>query len=1156
MWGLLAAIVVVCVGFALHINWVEDISDFLPQNKENQQINDFYQLLGSENNIVIRVHLKDTLSADNEILKSAVETMANDLLKNDSNKYIKRLFYKTEYEQIATLTHFLLSNIPYFLTEKDYQRMDTLLTAQNIENQLINNQELLFSPAPEYIKEIVLTDPLHFSNSIFSQLSVLQLNEQYSMQDGYLYNPVSGEYILILTAFESVAETNHNKLLINNIQTSIDRTEKQFQNQVKITAFGQCMVSITNAEQIKKDSLWAVAISMLLILSLLIWFFRNIKTLLLIVASIGFGFLVAIGCISAFSDTVSVIAVGIVSIIFGIAVNYPLHFLSHYQHVTDKRQLLSEIVNPLLIGNITTVGAFLSLLFISSNAMKTLGLFSALLLVGSILFVLLFLPHLIGKKHKTSPHDHHLAFEKLSHFSPEQNKSLVVAILLITIVLAFFSTKTSFETDMHKINFITKEQQSEFEQLISKKDTTATTLYCISEGKNLEDALSVYKEVFSQVNQLKDNQLVKKQSGIGIFLPTPALQKEKIEQWNNFWRDRKKPFLEQFNAIMQKCGYQPHAFDSLKCLLSKQYEIQPLSFFSPLRENLSDNYILQTKDKTLIFTQLEISKKHLPAVKEKLSDISNSVYLFDNQSIIERMVNALSDDFNYVLFICGGIVFLFLLFSFGRLELALLAFVPMLVGWIWILGIMNIVGLKFNIISIILATFIFGQGDDYTIFVTEGLMYEHRLGRKMLPQFKNSVILSALIMFIGIGILIFAQHPAMRSLAQVTIIGMLVVVLMAYIFPPLIFKFLTQKNGKNRQRPLTLWSLTKTAFAFIIFVTGSLILSIIGLIFMLLGGAKYSKNRLLFRKIICHLFRFFVKMMPQVKYKLQNTVNEDFNKPAIIVANHQSDLDLLYLLALNPKITCLTNEWAQKFVFYRGIVRLAGYFSIHKNLENTMYQFKKSIADGCSVLIFPEGTRSQNGDILRFHKGAFEVANTLNLDILPIIVQGTGTVFPKNDHILRSGEVILHILPRITPQNTQFRQNITCFHTTKLIRHYFAAEFQKLYLSSCNMHNIKQLVKENYLYKGKETYSSCLKNLRQTALIEKHIASLPTDGTYYLPHCGEGEFAFLLALLRPDLQFIASETNPELLAIAQNCAFIPKNLKFCAKDEEQLRMEN
>ena len=88
--------------------------------------------------------------------------------------------------------------------------------------------------------------------------------------------------------------------------------------------------------------------------------------------------------------------------------------------------------------------------------------------------------------------------------------------------------------------------------------------------------------------------------------------------------------------------------------------------------------------------------------------------------------------------------------------------------------------------------------DDYTIFIVEGLLFERRTGKPILPQYRQSIILSALIMLVGIGILIFAVHPAMHSLGVVTLIGMSVVLLMAFTVPPLFFIEKSSKSTKKR----------------------------------------------------------------------------------------------------------------------------------------------------------------------------------------------------------------------------------------------------------------------------------------------------------------------------------------------------------------------
>ena len=180
---------------------------------------------------------------------------------------------------------------------------------------------------------------------------------------------------------------------------------------------------------------------------------------------------------------------------------------------------------------------------------------------------------------------------------------------------------------------------------------------------------------------------------------------------------------------------------------------------------------------------------------------------FDVSEMSNALSNSLSDNFNYIGWACSLIVFFFLWFSFGRLELALISFLPMAISWVWILGLMGLFGIKFNIVNIILATFIFGQGDDYTIFMTEGCQYEYARRKTILPAYKSSILESAAIMFVGIGTLIVARHPAMRSLAEVTIIGMFSVVLMAYFIPPFLFKWFTTCKGLQRRYPVTLRSI-------------------------------------------------------------------------------------------------------------------------------------------------------------------------------------------------------------------------------------------------------------------------------------------------------------------------------------------------------------
>ncbi|MDR1197764.1 MAG: 1-acyl-sn-glycerol-3-phosphate acyltransferase [Prevotellaceae bacterium] len=1138
LWLLLAGLAGLLALSALQISFVEDISSFLTNNTEDRRINEAYQHVGAANKIIVTVS-PDAKNADEDLLIDAAVHFAEILQESDSAGHIKELIYDIDNEKINEVSGFIIQNLPFFLEEEDYMRIDSLILPQNIEKQLKAAKELLMSPIGGFVRGTILSDPLYFSQSALERLKVFKQNGNYNIDNGFIFNK-KGECIVTIVSNYPVSETTNNKLLANEIYNAVNQTVSEFNNEIKIVPFGAALVSITNSDQIKSDSVFAVSIALVLILVLLFYFFRHLKPLFFIAVSVMFGALFSLGVMVLFNSTVSIIAIGISSIILGIAINYPLHFLAHNQHSASVKRTLREIVNPLLIGNITTVGAFLSLMFISSSAMRDLGLFSSLLLVGTILFVLIFLPYFISD---TSSHarDKQLIFGKLAEFSPERNKWTVFMFLIFTVALFFFSFGTKFETNLHAINYMTPEQQVEMNKLITENSEKGKILYVVAEGKTAEEALRNYeKNVLTEiVSQVCNGVTI---SGIGNFFPSEELQKQKIERWNRFWEwndnishecSKRDLFNGNLMYLSNKQGFNNGVFDDFTEMINKSHETREFDYFAPIYKNMGENYFSICNNKTLIYTIIQAKSSDDILISSNIL-ASENIFTFDDTSIIQKMVNVLSDDFNNVLYICAFIVFLFLFFSFGRIELALLAFVPLTIGWVWILGLMNIFDLKFNIVNIILATFIFGQGDDYTIFVTEGLIYEYACRKKMLASFKNSIILSATILFIAIGMLIFAKHPAMRSLAELTVVGMISVVMCAYLFPPLIFRFLTVKKGKQREAPWTLWRFFKMTYSFTAFLAGSLVIAIYG--FILFGFRKNpsEKNKLRYHRLLHKTADFVIRRVPGVKFHYENLPGETFDKPAVIISNHQSHLDLMCLMMLTPKLIILTNDWAWHSPFYGRIIRYADFYPVSHGIESSIERLAGAVQRGYSIVIFPEGTRSANGGIGRFHRGAFYLAEKLQLDIVPVFLHGAGSVLPKNDFLLRRGQITVQVRERIKPNKTfDYALN------AKQIRKYYAETYVEISQKIETLDYFKSFVMNNYIYKGVEVWRRVKKELTETKMPEQI-----NENTVLFKNNGYGVQSFMFALANKNMQVIAVEENEEKTAIAKNCAGIPHNLKI------------
>ena len=803
LWATFVGFIVLFVTLILNLNYSEDINDFLPLGTSEQEALAVYQSIsGAE-----RMYMLFSNPDDEDKTIDAIDYFINSVHDRDSLGWCDDLTAQYDMTTMQEVSDFIYSNIPYFLTKEDYKRMDSLLSQPAyLEAQLSRDKEMLMFPSGGLMTSSITKDPLGLFSPVLEHLQNSNPQIGFEMYDGYIFTPDMSRAVAMMSSPFGNSETEYNSQMLQILHDAADEMKEEYP-EVGVTIVGGPEIAVGNAARIKKDSIIAILLSVILITLLVTYSIGSIRNILLIFLSIGWGWLFALAGMSLFSSQVSIIVIGISSVILGIAVNYPLHMIVHLSHTPNVRATLKELLLPLVIGNITTVGAFMTLIPLQSVALKDLGLFASLLLIGTIFFVIFYLPHML--KVKVVEHKNNKLLEKIASLSPENSKLFITVLTIATVVLSVFSFKTEFDSNIANINYMTEDQRegmNYFQNLLSKESTNTTSeLYVLSSAESFDEALSKNSGVEEIIDGLVHSGIIKSYSGVRRFLVSKKEQEDRIQMWKDFVLNHHATLTADFSAAASRAGFSDRAFKQFSELVDCSEELTPkeIEFFEPLTSLILSQNIAQIDQtgKSYIVNKLIVESSDIDSVKSHFDDS------FDVVGMNSALSKNLSDNFNYIGWACSLIVFIFLWLSFGRIELAIIAFIPMAISWIWILGIMAIVGIKFNIVNVILATFIFGQGDDYTIFMTEGCQHEYTFRKPILSSYKNSILQSALIMLVGIGTLIISKHPAMRSLAEVTIVGMVSVVLMSYTFPPLLFKWLTMNRGKYRTYPITFVSL-------------------------------------------------------------------------------------------------------------------------------------------------------------------------------------------------------------------------------------------------------------------------------------------------------------------------------------------------------------
>ena len=357
------------------------------------------------------------------------------------------------------------------------------------------------------------------------------------------------------------------------------------------------------------------------------------------------------------------------------------------------------------------------------------------------------------------------------------------------------------------------------------------------------------------------------------------------------------------------------------------------------------------------------------------------------------------------------------------------------------------------------------------------------------------------------------------------------------------YKAFTEKKGKKKDAATTIGRLWRSIYGITFFAFWSMVIFTPLTFVMFSFGKASEKKKLRFHGMLQWISGFLTRRFPGAKTIYENPFEETFDKPAIVICNHQSHLDLPVMMAVHPKMIFLTNDWVWNNPFYGRIIHNAEFLPVSAGVESIMPQLTDLRDRGYSIVIFPEGTRSEDCSILRFHQGAFHLANELEMDIVPMVLHGAGHYLPKKDFMFRKGIITLRTLERVKhssrdPEQT-FRAEASSYR--KLLK----SQYQEIASIREKCDYFKSLVLYKYAWRGWRTVSRCKKVLRDLPSLKAFIdEENPEVKNVRILNCGIGVLPLLYALVNKNVQVYAFEENLKDYKIASETAGLPSNLRY------------
>ena len=872
--------------FAAQLHLEEDINKLMPSSKNEDGTTKLaFADLRIKDKTFLLFERKDP-SITTEQLAETCDAFVEALLGTTDSAAAPDIFYRLPDDLLPDAIAYLQEHLPAYIDTSAYAAFDTLLTAEHVKRQMEQNRDDLEGEFGSMFPELIQSDPLGLRSVLADRMATLLNagGGSYTTIDGHFFVRDSSVCVAFITPQFSATNTGQGSALFARMNELIDSFAavpgaSPSAPAISICYHGTPASGYYNSTVIKHDLTTTIAGSMVLVLIFIMVCFRRWDTLPLLLLPVAFGTLFAMAVMYFLRGQFSLLALGIGGVVLGVALSYVLHVLTHRRYVNDGEQLLREQTKPLLLGCVTTIGSFAGLFFTNTDLLQDFGLFAALAIAATTLFSLVYLPQLLTFVCCDS-----VATNKDGE-ALERKPWLIAAVVaaIVVCVGAWLWKGTLFDADMHNLGYDDPRVEHSEQLLRSKTFTGDKEKYFAAQGATMEEALHNFALLRQKLDSLAELGLVKDYTPTDqIFIPLDVQQRN-IDAWHAYWASAPAasaaggatvpgasaassatvPGASAASSATVPGGYAAGGASRLALARRLIAETAPQAgllpeAFEPFFELaggddatlgsvahyepdalydaglIPEGYLTTLMEQTyggdyLCFTSVRCENDSVRSKDSDYMRICDAVCKEPNLMVLDTYYYTtdtllqLNKDFNILQWLSMAFVFVVLLVSFRfNIKNTLLGFAPILLSWLMVLGMMAIFDMHFNLINIIISTFIFGIGVDYSIFMMAGLVGEGGKGGKgveggkggkgvvevkessrLLKAHQTAIFYSVVVLVVTVGSMLLAVHPAIRSVGFATIVGLLSAVTLCYVLQPAAYRWIKPHTRSAKKQNKT-----------------------------------------------------------------------------------------------------------------------------------------------------------------------------------------------------------------------------------------------------------------------------------------------------------------------------------------------------------------
>jgi predicted exporter len=599
------------------------------------------------------------------------------------------------------------------------------------------------------------------------------------MDRGQLSADHGTHIMLMATPRFAPAQTRRSTLMLRQIAGAVGKLKRTFP-QLHVWTLGAYVDYAANAARVRRDVLLVSTLGSLLVAGVIWFYFRRVGTLFICMLPPAVGLGMALGIAGIFHLHLPLMVLAFAGLILGATTDYGIQILAQYGRLADespprsdagshgtppKTQAARALFGPITMSVLTSIAGYAALAFSDAPGLRAMGLFIAAGTFCIWLVTFLILPVFIGEYCRPHPTSPRFQFPKKLRWLP------ATAFTIATIILAIHAAKLNYNSHPSNLNGVPRREaqiQNRFFQIWGNSSHHGAV---VIRSHQAESALQQAALLSDNLNALRREHLIE-----GFVSPTPMLPPTRIfdrrlKRWRAYWSPARLNMLRtRLQQAMAAFGF--------------NYNRSMLSEFVKLPTDASARYRMIHSPVRLFPGGVTITRRHYL--------LSTTVY--PNRRLTPRMasdwVGQIELQFPHAMIIDGSAllfdatqrckaqleflfpwiflaIFLPVCIYFRRIDIAAIATLSLIVGFIWLAGVAQWFGGGLNFLALVPMLFTMGVAIDYGIYTASDPNLADPAAR---PRTTTTGI-CALTTILGSGAIVAAGHPALHWIGLTLVAG-------------------------------------------------------------------------------------------------------------------------------------------------------------------------------------------------------------------------------------------------------------------------------------------------------------------------------------------------------------------------------------------------